>query len=179
MKRGRGIVDRGRGIRRTLLVGLVALSAVPAVPSPAAEPVKLIKPSDYKNRIVAPRKGRVLLVNFWATWCDPCREEMPALAAASRKFGAGELAVVLVSTDPGKAASRDVPKFLAAEKVTFVSYLAKSHDPQAFIDAADPVWDGTLPYTLVYDRTGSIAVRLLGKQSEASFEKAIKKAKKP
>ena len=159
------------------LLGAAVLAALALVEAPAsAEPVKLLKPEDYQSRIVAGRKGRVLLVNFWATWCEPCREEMPDLVAAAKKFPAKDLAVVLVSLDSQKTGPAEVPKFLKAKKVPFVSWLAKSRDPQVFIDTVDRTWDGSLPYTLVYGRDGKIATRLSGLQTEASFTEAIRKA---
>jgi thiol-disulfide isomerase/thioredoxin len=155
-----------------LVLAAVALSEAPV----SAEPVKLLKPEDYRSRIVAGRKGRVLLVNFWATWCEPCREEMPDLVAAAKKFPSKDLAVVLVSLDSQKTGPTQVPKFLKEKKVPFVSWLAKSRDPQVFIDTVDRTWDGSLPYTLVYGRDGKIATRLSGLQTEASFTEAIRKA---
>lgn len=152
------------------------IAAAALAPPSLAEPVKLVKPEQYKARIVAPRKGRVLLVNFWATWCEPCREEMPDLVSAARGFPSRDLAVVLVSVDTKRTASADVPKFLSSLKVPFVSYLAKTHDPQVFIDAVDTAWDGSLPYTIVYGRDGKPAAKLAGKQSEAAFVAAIQKA---
>jgi thiol-disulfide isomerase/thioredoxin len=142
----------------------------------AAEPVKHLRPKDYKGRVVAPKKGRVLLVNFWATWCEPCREELPALSSAAKGFSTKDLAVVLVSLDSEKTGPASVPKFLSSQKIPFVTWLVKSHDPQDFIDAVDKTWDGTLPYTVIYDRSGRLTARLAGKQSESSFQEAIRKA---
>ena len=141
-----------------------------------AEPVKLLRPEQYRSRIVAPRKGRVLLVNFWATWCVPCREEMPGLVAVSREFPSKDLAVVLVSVDSSRSAPAEVPKLLSQLKVPFVCWLAKTHDPQDFIDAVDPNWDGSVPYSIVYGRDGKPAAKLAGRQSVASFSEAVKKA---
>jgi thiol-disulfide isomerase/thioredoxin len=160
--------------RRAAAAFLAAL-CVAAAPA-AAEPVKHLTPEDYRSRIVAGRKGRVLLVNFWATWCEPCREEMPSLVAAAKGFPSKDLAVVLVSLDSQKTGPVQVPKFLKEKKVPFVSWLAKTRDPQDFIDAVDPNWDGSLPYSLVYGRDGRIATRLSGLQTEASFAEAIRKA---
>jgi thiol-disulfide isomerase/thioredoxin len=154
-----------------LLAGLLLAAALPA----AGEPVKHLLPEDYATRIVAAKKGRVLLVNFWATWCEPCREEMPALVRSAKRFPARDLAVVLVSLDSQKTGPVQVPKFLAEQKAPFVSWLAKARDPQDFIDAVDPNWDGSLPYTLLYDRGGKVAARLSGLQTEASFTEAVRK----
>lgn len=161
--------------KRRLAALLAALLL--AVASPAAsEPVKHLLPEDYASRIVAAKKGRVLLVNFWATWCEPCREEMPSLVAASKKFPSKDLAVVLVSLDSQRTGPVEVPKFLVAKKVPFVSWLAKTRDPQDFIDAVDPSWDGSLPYTMIYGRDGKVVARHAGLQTEASFTEAIRKA---
>ncbi len=161
---------------RGAVAALLAAAALAAGAPATAEPVKHLRPDDYARRIVAPRKGRVLLVNFWATWCEPCREEMPALVAAAKKFPSRDLAVVLVSLDSQKTGPAEVPRFLKERKVPFVSWLAKTRDPQVFIDTVDRTWDGSLPYTLVYGRDGKIARRLLGLQTEASFTEAIRKA---
>ena len=118
---------------------------------------------------------KIIILDFWATWCEPCREEMPDLVKAAKKFSPKDLAVVLVSLDSQKTGPAQVPKFLSEKKVPYVSWLAKARDPQDFIDAVDPNWDGSLPYTLVYDRTGKVAARLSGLQTEASFAEAVRK----
>ena len=165
MRRSRGIL--------LLAAALVALAG-PA----ASEPVKLVKPEQYRARVVAAKKGRVVLVNFWATWCDPCREEMPALVSAAKAFSSKDVAVALVSTDSLKKTA-DVQKFLAAGKIPFVCWQAKSPDPQRFIDAVDKSWNGAVPYTLVYDRKGELVARLAGPQTEKNFGDAVRKALAP
>ena len=169
------MLDKTSVKKAALTVCLLALGAS-GLPSRAAEAVKLLLPAQYADRIVAPRKGRVLLVNFWATWCEPCREEMPDLAAAAKAFPAKDLAVVLVSIDSQKTGLTSVPKFLAQLKSPFVCWLAKYHDPEEFIPKVDSSWDGTVPYTIVYDRKGRPAQKLMGKQTAESFSAAIKKA---
>ena len=156
------------------LAGILLGGLAPGARS--AEPVKHLLPGQYRDRIVAPRKGRVLLVNFWATWCEPCREELPALVAAARSFSSKDVAVVLVSLDSAKTGTAEVPKFLAKQKVPFVCWLLKARDPQPFIDGVDRKWDGTLPHTIVYDRRGGVAATLPGRQTQASFTDALKKA---
>jgi thiol-disulfide isomerase/thioredoxin len=156
------------------LLAVSALAALAALPA-AAEPVKLVRPEQYRARVVAPKKGRVLVVNFWATWCDPCREEMPALVAASKSFPSKDVAVVLVSIDTLKR-TPDVERYLAKEKIPFVCWQAKSHDPQPFIDAVDKGWSGAVPYTLVYDRKGAVAAKLAGPQTEGAIGAAVQRA---
>jgi thiol-disulfide isomerase/thioredoxin len=164
---------------RLLSRALITAAALVALARPAAsEPVKLVKPEQYRARVVAAKRGRVVLVNFWATWCDPCREEMPALVAAAKEFSSKDLAVALVSTDTLKKAP-DVRKFLASQKIPFVCWQSKSPDPQRFIDAVDRAWSGAVPYTLVYDRAGNLVARLAGPQTQTSFGEAIRKVLAP
>ena len=167
---------RSSVVARRALSALLAAGLLAAASLASAEPVKHLLPQDYARRIVASKKGRVLLVNFWATWCEPCREEMPHLVAAARRFPSRDLAVVLVSLDSQKTGPAQVPRFLKEKKVPFVSWLAKTRDPQDFIDTVDRTWDGSLPYTLVFGRGGEIVARLPGLQTEASFTEAIRKA---
>lgn len=161
---------------RRAAAALLAALLLGATAAATAEPVKHLLPRDYAARVVAGKKGRVLLVNFWATWCEPCREEMPHLVSAAKKFPTKDLAVVLVSLDSQKTGPTQVPKFLKEQNVPFVCWLAKTRDPQEFIDTVDRTWDGSLPYTLIYGRDGKIAARLSGLQTEASFTEAIRKA---
>lgn len=161
-------------VRLSLAAASLAVAVASTRPA-AGEPVKLVKPEQYRSRVVAAKKGRVVLVNFWATWCEPCREEMPALVAAAKGFRAKDVAVALVSTDSLKKTPA-VQKFLVSLRIPFVCWQAKSTDPQRFIEAVDKTWNGALPYTLVYDRRGELAVRLLGQQTEQSFSDAVRKA---
>ena len=122
---------------------------------------------------IAKEKGRVVLVNFWATWCVPCREEFPDLVKLEKTYRGRGLSVLGVSTDLAK----DMPaveKFLASAKPEFANYRKKSGgDDQVFIEAVDPKWGGELPFSVVYGPDGKKAKVLSGKQSYQSFEKAV------
>ena len=84
---------------------------------------------------IAHEKGKVVLVNFWATWCVPCREEFPDLVRLEAAYRDKGLAVLGVSTDLGRDLSA-VEKFLATHKPGFPNYhKAKGGDDQDFIDA--------------------------------------------
>ena len=124
---------------------------------------------------IAKEKGRVVLVNFWATWCVPCREEFPDLVRLAKKYRDRGLSIVGVSTDLAK----DLPaveKFLTAARPDFRNYRKKSGgDDQDFIESVDPRWGGELPFSVLYDRDGRKAGVLSGKQSPADFEKAVTK----
>jgi thiol-disulfide isomerase/thioredoxin len=167
---------RGRTLRAVVVLFLeLGLPLLTGVTLLAATVPRPLTPEEYRPQVVEGNSGRVLVVNFWATWCEPCREEMPALAAVARKFPAEELSVVLVSTDSMRS-SEQVSAFLESAKVTLPCRIVSSRDPANFIDAVDRAWDGSLPYTVVYGRDGKPTEGLSGRQTEASFTRAIRKA---
>jgi thiol-disulfide isomerase/thioredoxin len=127
------------------------------------------------HELVAREKGKVVLVNFWATWCVPCREEFPDLVRLEAAYRSKGVTVIGVSTDLGKDVSA-VEKFLAANDPAFANYHKKiGGDDQDFIDSVDPKWGGELPFSVLYARDGHKAAALSGKQSKADFEREIGK----
>ncbi len=149
-----------------LLALPIAAHAAPVAVTPADAPV--IK------RAIAAQKGHVVLVNFWATWCGPCVAEFPAIVQTSRRYKASGLRVFAVSADQLKDAHTKVASFLAKSGADFPAYLEKSADPEEFIDAFDPAWQGDLPRTIIYDRTGKRVKTLTGEQTAQSLAAAVK-----
>jgi thiol-disulfide isomerase/thioredoxin len=124
---------------------------------------------------LAQEKGRVVLLNFWATWCEPCREEFPSLVRLQKAYQGRGLTVLGVSTDLASQMPA-VEKFLAANNPSFPNYRKKSGgDDQDFIDAVDRSWGGELPFSVLYGRDGSKVRVLSGKQSYGDFENEVGK----
>jgi thiol-disulfide isomerase/thioredoxin len=110
-------------------------------------------------------RGNVVLVNVWATWCDPCRREFPSLVRVSRESAGEGFRLILVSADFPDQRSK-VVQFLVRQGVGFPSYL-KDEDDMTFINTLDSRWSGALPATFLHDRSG----RLLDFwEGEASYE---------
>lgn len=164
-----------------LLVGAAALAASPAPPaSPpagAAAPAA-IEPLDAAGLLtrVASLKGHVVLVNLWATWCEPCREEFPVFVALDRDMRARGLAIMSVSLDASSSLDTAVRPFLAAHGVSFPCFIKAPGDDDAFINAVDPAWSGALPATFVYDPAGRRIHSLFGQVTRESLSPLLTRA---
>ena len=128
---------------------LIAAAPLRAAQAPEVQVATL---ADVQKRNKQPG-ARAVLVNVWATWCEPCVKEMPDILKAYRANKARGLRLVLVSADPKDKLAR-AQKFLAGLGVDFPSYL-KTGDDMEFIDGLDPKWDGTLPASVLFDGKGN------------------------
>jgi thiol-disulfide isomerase/thioredoxin len=123
---------------------------------------------------IGQEKGNVVLVNFWATWCVPCREEFPDIIRLQKAYGPSGLRVIGVTTDFQKETPA-VESFLARQNPGFPNYRKKTGgDDQVFIDAVDRSWGGELPFTVLYARDGRKAKVLSGKHGYADYEKEVR-----
>jgi thiol-disulfide isomerase/thioredoxin len=119
-------------------------------------------------------RAKVVLVNVWATWCEPCREEFPDLLRVRRAHSRQELDVILVSGDFPDQLSK-VRAFLTEQGVDFPTYLKEEKD-MPFINALSPRWSGALPATFVYDGQRGLVAFWEGKASAERFEEAVRRA---
>lgn len=113
----------------------------------------------------------MVVLNVWATWCIPCREEFPDLLRLRQAHASQGLSLVLVCADFDDRIVQ-AREFLAERGVDFPSYL-KTGDDMEFIDSLNPEWTGALPATFVYDSAGRLATFWEGKASFAEMERRI------
>ncbi len=116
----------------------------------------------------------MLLVDFWATWCEPCRKEMPALAKLAARLGPKGLAFVTVSADEPEDEAR-AREFLSRAGIVSPSYLKQAKNDEKFINSIDPKWSGALPANFVYDKTGKRVQSFFGEADLKALETAIGK----
>lgn len=165
-----------------LLVTLLSASGCakhdPAsAPAPSADTTAILIPATASQlRALAAKPGaRATLLNVWASWCGPCREEFPALLAVAHRHP--DVRLVLVSADfPEQRAEAE--KFLASHGVRDTTYL-KSGADQEFIDGLDQAWTGALPATLVFDASGRIVDFWQGAADSTRFEAALTRVLSP
>jgi thiol-disulfide isomerase/thioredoxin len=113
--------------------------------------------------------GKPLLINFWATWCDPCRDEFPDIVKIDAEYR-GKIDVITVSLDDLADIKGDVPKFLAEMKAEMPAYLLHTDDESAAIKLVSSDWAGNLPLTVLFDENGSIAYQRNGKVSYVALK---------
>ncbi len=147
----------------TLLFLNLGFAQVPqSVPSkvpikkPAAVGPKVTQIDIEGLRALLKPKGKPLLINFWATWCDPCREEFPDLVKLDAAYRS-RIDFVTVSLDDLAEIDGDVPKFLNEVKATMPAYLLKTTDDDAAIAIISKNWKGNLPLTILYNPAGGVA----------------------
>lgn len=128
------------------------------------------------SKLIKDRKGKVLFLNLWATWCVPCREEFPSIVKLVEEFK--DVEFVGVSVDfPDEVDSKIIP-FLKSNKANFTSFVNAIEGDEELINLLDKNWNGALPATFIFDKTGKKISFMEGKKSYDDFKKEIEKAKK-
>jgi thiol-disulfide isomerase/thioredoxin len=138
-----------------------------------AEPVtvEMVTADDLKKLRTNPT-GKVLVVNFWATWCGPCIEEMPAMEETWRMFRRRDFDMVTVSTNyPDEKTG--VLKTLQAQHATSRNLQFASDDTYASMAAFDPKWDSGVPYTMVLAPGGRVIYQEQGAVDVIAMRRAI------
>lgn len=123
-------------------------------------------------KTVAQQKGKVVLVNFWATYCVPCRAEMPALVRLQEKLKARGFQLITISADEPEQEG-DAIKFLDKTKVPGPHYIRRAKSDDVFINKLDAKWSGALPASFLYDRTGKKVRAFFGEADLKALEAAI------
>jgi thiol-disulfide isomerase/thioredoxin len=176
--------------RRPLLAfsSLLALALIAAVSGGAQSPSKpaphtgkaataadlpLIDLAGYQQ-LLSKERGKALVVNFWATWCEPCRDEYPLIVELAKEFKPQGVNVIGVDMDDDSDMNL-VRRFIARNQPPFPNYRQKPGiNLDAFYNGVNPQWKGTMPQTIFYGRDGNIIGFFLGTRPRAAFEQAFR-----
>lgn len=155
-------------LRSTVVLAALALAA-----PLAAQKLTPMDEAGYR-RLIASNRGTVLIVDFWATWCAPCRAEMPQLANLDSKYRARGLKLVTISADEPEAEAQ-AAAFLKKSGVGGPAYIKRAADDDKFINSVDPKWSGALPALFVYDRQGRLAKSFIGETATSDLDALLGK----
>ena len=111
--------------------------------------------------------GQVLVVNHWATWCEPCREEIPMFMDFRDRYRQQGMELIGVAHDH----EADVRRYVDSMGMDYPQLLAGLGQGQKWLARLGN--NGSLPFTLVYDRAGNLRAKKLGLMSEAELQQAI------
>jgi len=184
-------------LRLFISLASVAVAALVCPATPAQTPAAVApetssspRPTDSSNsvgvreidldglkKILArdPKDTRPLLINFWATWCDGCREEFPDLVKIDSDYRDKGLNFVSITLDDISEIKTTVPEFLEKMKAKMPVVLLNVKDPEPAIHAVDAAWDGAMPATYLYDRDGKVVFKYFGAIKPAELRAAIDK----
>jgi peroxiredoxin len=132
----------------------------------AAAPGWELRDLDGKAVHLSDFKGKVVILDFWATWCPPCRAELPSFVALQKKYQAQGLAVVGISVDQGGADA--VKSFAQKAGINYPIVLSDGKVTDAYGGIEG------IPTTFIIDRNGHIVKKHVGLTNEDEFESEIK-----
>jgi len=155
--------------RRACVAGLTAMAL-------KATPPGGLAPLDEKafRQMAASHRGSVLLVDFWATWCAPCRDELPKLVQVYSAYKQKGLSFAAISCDEPEKET-EAAAFVGKLGAPSPHYIRRAKDDDQFINAVDPKWSGALPALFLFDRAGHQALSFIGETNMAKLEESIKR----
>lgn len=116
-----------------------------------AQEIKVIR-FDELEQLTKQSESKVIVVNFWATWCKPCLEEIPSFKTISEKYRLKDVTLILVSLDFARDVER-VKAFATRKEISNHVVLLNEPDYNSWIDKIDPSWSGALPATVLLTKT--------------------------
>jgi thiol-disulfide isomerase/thioredoxin len=144
----------------------VILARLNGTPRKSAKAELSLTDLDGKRVQLKDYRGKVVVLNFWATWCGPCKEEMPLLVAAEKEYKS-RVVFIGASLDESKTRRR-VPDFATQYQIGFPVWLGATADDLDRLDMGEAV-----PATAFIDQDGSIIARVSGQIREAELKERI------
>ncbi|HLQ86292.1 MAG TPA: TlpA disulfide reductase family protein [Salinisphaeraceae bacterium] len=149
--------------------GLVYYSLAPTYPQ---RPDFTLPDLDGETRAITDFDGKVVVLNFWATWCIPCREEIPMLIEAQDDLGAAGLQIIGIAVDQRQPTAQFAHEY-AINYPVLVDLSKAARVQDRYTKKGSPA-AASLPFTAIIDRQGRIRARVPGKLDRAQFDKLVK-----
>jgi len=150
----------------TLLALLLLSSSVSSSDRDQPPGLKL-KDLSGSDQSLAMYRGKVVVLNFWATWCEPCEEEMHEFVDANKKFSSNNVVILAASLDD-ETSQKNIPKFVKRQKMTFQVLTGATVEHLHELGLGEGV-----PGTVILNREGKIVARVLGQISKKELRERI------
>ena len=147
--------------------GILAAKDGAGVAPPSDVATLALRDLDGANRDLKELRGQIVLLNFWATWCLPCREEMPVFVSIRKRYAARGVHVIAASTDLESARS-EVARFARDKKLNFPVWVEATTEDMSRLGAG-----AAIPATVIIDRDGTIAGRIIGVVEKEDLERRV------
>jgi len=155
------------GNRKALIALLLVFSLLPVPVMAKRAPDPAFKTLDGQTHKLSALHGQIVVVNFWATWCGPCQEELPRLWQMAASYAGQPVSFVFISIDRPKDRGK-IPAALARMHVDFESWVGADTDTLGRFGLGDIV-----PGTLVLDEKGESVARVMGEAREDDVRKPV------
>jgi thiol-disulfide isomerase/thioredoxin len=120
-----------------------------------------------KSHSLADYRGKIVVLNFWATWCGPCREEMPMLSNLAPKYDEKYVTFLAASLDDAETQPK-IPDFLTKKKITLATFTGATPETLKQFHLGE-----IIPATLIFDRDGTSAFRIMGEASKKDISSRL------
>lgn len=131
-----------------------------------------VSATEFRDRLDG-LKGRVVLINFWATWCRPCLKELPVLRNLEQKYASQGFHLVTVSLDDPAEQEALVRPFLTKWLPGLHTLIHTDPDMGKIVSVVDPAWNEVLPTSYLLDNKGQVQRRFQGGKTASEFEEAL------
>jgi thiol-disulfide isomerase/thioredoxin len=149
------------------LVAIVLAFCGTAWTRATAAPDLTLTTLDGKTHSLTEYRGKIVVLNFWATWCLPCREEMPMLSKLAPKYDEKDVAFLAASIDDAQTQSK-IAHFLEKKKITLAVFTGTTPDTLKQFQLGEIV-----PATLILDRDGTSTFRIEGEASKKDISSRL------
>jgi len=144
----------------------------------SSQKIEMLSADNFKEHL-ASSPEELILINFWATWCVPCKEEFPDLVRVEKEYRAKGMAFWAVSCDTEEDRNTALPRFLAQYESGLRHFYVDLGQSEEIINAVSSEWPGTLPATFIFRRSGDrLFEHFEDKMSYGQFKAAVEQALK-
>jgi thiol-disulfide isomerase/thioredoxin len=159
-------------IRLLFLIAISLLVLAPQTRAVADDRITYITAPELA-RLLEEQRDKVVLVNFWATWCAPCLKEIPALMALAEAYSPRGFTLIAVSLDDPDMGDAQILSFIDRFFPGFTTYARLDYEMSTPVAVIDPVWNEILPTSYLLDRDGRVAAKIQGGKSREDFAATI------